>query len=141
MIAVDRDDRGSLTLFAVVLALGLLAMTGLVVDGGAKLTAQRRANHLAEQAARAGAQAVDVAALRAGLNVKLTPPAANSAAQRYLVEAGQPTAHVVVRGDSIEVTVTRHQQTAILGLVGIHRFDVTGHGSARLLVGVQEVRP
>ena len=42
---MGRDDRGSLTLFAVVLALGLLAMTGLVVDGGAKLTAQRRANH------------------------------------------------------------------------------------------------
>ena len=41
-------------------------MAGLVVDGGAQLTATRRANHLAEQAARAGAQAADTAALHTG---------------------------------------------------------------------------
>ena len=136
-----RDDRGSITLFAVVLALGLLAMTGLVVDGGAKLTAQRRANNLAEQAARAGAEVVDVAALRAGSGAKINPRAASEAARAYLAAAGQPTGQVVVRGDSIEVTVTRQQPTAILGLVGIHQLAVTGHGSAQLLEGIREVRP
>ena len=42
-LRVRDPERGSLTLFAVVLALGLLAMAGLVIDGGAQLTAQRRA--------------------------------------------------------------------------------------------------
>lgn len=141
MTGVRRDDRGSLTLFAVVLALGLLAMTGLVVDGGAKLTAQRRANHLAEQAARAGAQAVDLAGLRSGDAPTLASQAAKSTAQAYLAAAGQPAGQVVVRGDSIEVTLTHHQRTAILGLVGIHRLKVTGHGSSQLLIGIQEGRP
>jgi hypothetical protein len=141
VIAVVRDDRGSLTLFAVVLALGLLAMTGLVVDGGANLTAQRRANHLAEQAARAGAQAVDVGALRAGGSPVLTARAATSAAHAYLAAAGQRAGQVVVHGDSIEVTVTRSQPTAILGLLGIHQLTVTGQGSAQLLIGVREAQP
>jgi hypothetical protein len=140
VIAVVRDDRGSLTLFAVVLALGLLAMTGLVVDGGANLTAQRRANHLAEQAGRAGAQAVDVGALRAGGSPVLTARAATSAAHAYLAAAGQPAGQVVVHGNSIEVTVTRSQQTAILGLLGIHQLTVTGRGSAQLLIGVREAQ-
>jgi Putative Flp pilus-assembly TadE/G-like len=141
VIPVIRDDRGSLTLFAVVLALGLLAMTGLVVDGGAKLTAQRRANNLAEQAARAGAEVVDVAALRTGTEVKINPTAASAAARAYLAAAGQPTGQVVVRGDSIDVTVTRQQPTAILGLLGVRELSVTGHGSAQLLEGIREVRP
>lgn len=140
MTAVVRDDRGSLTLFAVVLALGLLSMTGLVVDGGANLTAQRRANHLAEQAARAGAQAVDLGALRAGSSPALTARAATTTAHAYLAAAGQPAGQVVVHGDSIEVTVTHSQDTAILGLLGIHQLMVTGHGSAQLLIGVREAQ-
>ena len=135
-----RDDRGSLTLFAVVLALGLLAMTGLVVDGGAKLTAQRRANHLAEQAARAGAHAVDLTVLRSGQAPTLASQAASSAAQRYLADAGEPPGQVVVRGDSIEVTVSRRERTLILGLVGIGQLEVTGRGTSRLLIGIREER-
>ena len=141
MIAVVRDDRGSLTLFALVLALGLLSMTGLVVDGGANLTAQRRANHLAEQAARAGAQAVDIGALRAGGSPALAARAATSTAHAYLAAAGPPAGQVVVHGDSIEVTITRSQHTAILGLLGIDQLTVTGHGSAQLLIGVREAQP
>src|SRR5215210_8722437 len=83
----DDGERVSVTLFAMVLALGLLAMAGLVIDGGEKLVAQRRANHLAEQAARAGAQAVDIGAVRIG-RPALDAAAAHAAAAGYLAAAG-----------------------------------------------------
>jgi Flp pilus assembly protein TadG len=139
----SRDnERGSLTLFAVVLAFGLLTMVGLVIDGGAKLTAQRRANHLAEQAARAGAQALDVTALRDGRAV-LDPSPARAATADYLAAAGHPRQRyqVTVDAETIKVTVTGRQPTAVLGLVGVHHLDITGRGEARLLVGIREARP
>ena len=136
------NERGSLTLFAVVLAFGLLTMVGLVIDGGAKLTAQRRANHLAEQAARAGAQALDMTALRDGRAV-LDPSPARAATSDYLAAAGHPRQHyrVTVDSETIIVTVTDRQPTAVLGLVGVHHLDITGRGQARLLVGIREARP
>lgn len=48
-------DDGSITLFAVVIFIALLAATGLVVDGGTRLRAARQATAIAEEAARAGA--------------------------------------------------------------------------------------
>jgi Flp pilus assembly protein TadG len=137
-----NKERGSLTLFAVVLAFGLLTMVGLVIDGGAKLTAQRRANHLAEQAARAGAQALDVTALRDGRAV-LDPSPARAATADYLAAAGHPrhSYRITVNNETITVAVTDRQPTAVLGLVGVHHLDITGRGKARLLVGIREARP
>jgi Flp pilus assembly protein TadG len=104
----SRDnERGSLTLFAVVLAFGLLTMVGLVIDGGAKLTAQRHANHLAEQAARAGAQALEVTALRDGRAV-LDPSPARAATADYLAAAGHPRQRYQVTVDRETIKVTRH---------------------------------
>jgi len=128
-------ERGSLTLFAVVMALGLLAMAGLVVDGGAKLTAQRRANNLAEQAARAGAQAADEAALRAG-RTTLDTSRAQAAAVGYLAGAGYPGGTVTVSDATVDVRVGVTAPTTILGILGIHALTVTGQGHAQLLRGV-----
>jgi Flp pilus assembly protein TadG len=134
------DERGSVTLFAVVVVLGLLAMAGLVVDGGAKLTAQRRANNVAEQAARAGAQAADQAALRAGHTV-LDPSRARLAALQYLSAAGHSAGRITVTGAALDVEVTASAPTAILGILGIHTLTVTGRGQARLLRGVYREQP
>lgn len=48
-------DRGSISLFAVVLFFALMAAAGLVFNGGAKIRAAREAAAVAEEAARAGA--------------------------------------------------------------------------------------
>lgn len=135
----DDHERGSLTLFAVVLALGLIAMTGLVIDGGSKLVAQRRANHLAEQAARAGAQAVDLDAVRTNAPA-LDPAAAHAAAAAYLSTAGHQ-GRITVGSNTVEVTIADRQPTAVLGLLGIDHLEVTGRGQARLLIGIAEARP
>ena len=52
------DDRGSLSLFVVVVFVALLVTIGLVVDGGGKIRALQRADAVAAQAARAGGQAI-----------------------------------------------------------------------------------
>jgi len=128
-------DRGSITLFTVVFALALLAMAGLVVDGGAKLTGQRRANNVAEQAARAGAQAADEASLRSG-RTTLDTSLARRAALAYLDAAGYPGGTVTVSGAGVDVRVSLTTPTTILGILGVHSLTVMGTGHAQLLRGV-----
>ena len=59
-------ERGSILLYLLPIALVLLLFAGLVFDGGTALAARGRAADLAAQAARAGADALNQAALRSG---------------------------------------------------------------------------
>jgi hypothetical protein len=59
-------DRGSVSLWLVIFAFTTLALLVLVVDGGQAMNAKSRAADIAEQAARAAADDVNVAGLRAG---------------------------------------------------------------------------
>ncbi len=59
-------ERGSVTLLVVFFTLIALALASLLVDVGGALNARERAADIAEQAARAGANDIDVAALRDG---------------------------------------------------------------------------
>lgn len=61
-----RGERGSFTFAVVFWALMAMMLAGLVVDGGLALTERQRAGDIAEQAARAGADDLDQAALHAG---------------------------------------------------------------------------
>ena len=55
------DERGASTVFIVLFTVAMLAVAGLVIDGGYALGAKREAMNSAEQAARAGADALDEA--------------------------------------------------------------------------------
>jgi ketopantoate hydroxymethyltransferase len=61
-----RADQGSVTVFVVFFSMVALALASLLVDAGNAVNAQERAADLAEQAARAAADAVSVADLRTG---------------------------------------------------------------------------
>lgn len=129
----SRDD-GSVTLFIVVAVVGLLALAGLVVDGGAKVRAVQRADRVAAEAARAAGQSVDVAAVLQGARVRVDPRAAVVAANEYLRAAGLPgEARIADDGTSVAVTVTASVPTVFLGLVGIPEFSVEGHAEASLV--------
>lgn len=131
----EDDDRGSLTIFTAVLAVALLAMAGLVIDGTGKLQAARHANAVAEEAARAGADSLNAAQVRAGGPVTTNPTQAVGAAQAYLA-AAQVTGTVTAPApDRIAVTVTIRRPTDLLGLVGIHSYTGTGHATAALEAG------
>jgi len=129
-----RDDDGAIAAFVVLLMVGFLALLGLVVDGGTALTSHQAAQVEAEQAARAGAGALSVDALRAG-TIQIDAPAALATADGFMAAAGHPGTSVVANG---VVTVRIHYQvpTAILGLIGIDRLDVWAEAAAVNVGGV-----
>jgi Flp pilus assembly protein TadG len=61
-----RRDRGSISLWVVIFAFTTLALLILVVDGGQTMNAKSRAADIAEQAARAAADDINVTNLRGG---------------------------------------------------------------------------
>ena len=69
-----RDgERGSISMFVVIFTITVLMLAGLVYDGGLAIAARQRAADIAEEAARAGANAVDVEALRRNEPLRLDP--------------------------------------------------------------------
>lgn len=125
----QRRDDGTVTAFTVILTAALLACAGLVLDGGLALAARVRAVNLAQEAARAGAQELDLTAYRTTGTITLRPDAAASSARAYLVAAGA-TGDVTTAGTTVTVTVHADQHTQLLGLIGIRNLHVTGHASA-----------
>jgi len=132
-------QTGSVSAFVVLLMVGLFALLGLVVDGGSALTAQQAAASEAEQAARAGAGAVSVDALRSGV-LQLDPQAAVTAAEQFMTAAGHPGTASVSGG---YVTVSLHYRiaTSVLGMIGIHSLPVSASATAFDLQGVTEGTP
>ncbi len=129
------DERGSATAFVVVLTVALLAVAGLVFDGGLTLAAHRRAFNEAEAAARAGAQAVDLDALRAGRGVMVNRAEAERRVHDHLATSGYD-ATVQVEGALVHVQVRFQQGTTILSSLGVGPLTVHGEGEARAVRGV-----
>lgn len=96
-------ERGSVSAFVAVIALGLVMVAGLVYDGGQVLAAQATARDLAANAARAGAQELDLDTLRADGVARLDPARASAAAEGYLRANGVEGSAVV---DGADITVT-----------------------------------
>jgi len=100
-------DRGSLAVYIVVLAPFLLLIAGLVVDGGGALVARQRAADEAGQAARTGANQLDLAQLRDNNVVAVDVALAQQAVDQYFTLAGNsPTHSTQVSADKVTVTVT-----------------------------------
>lgn len=108
-----RDERGSITAFVAVVAVALVMVAGMAYDGGQVIHAHNAARNDAEQAARAGAQRIDVTHLRLTNEPRLDPAEAESSALAYLAQVGS-TGTVTVSGADITVTVTRRQELRIL---------------------------
>jgi hypothetical protein len=138
LAAGGRDrDRGALSLMIVILFVALAALAGIVVDGGAKLTADENADALAQEAARAGATTVDVSGAYSRGAFVVNAQQAVAAAGRYLVAAGYDHYAVSAIGDrTIRVTVTITQPTRFLSLIGVRSFSCTGTATASLVTGV-----
>jgi hypothetical protein len=100
-----RDDWGAMSTFLAVIALAMLMAAGLALDGGRKVAALQKATHLADGAARAGAQAVDLDVLRTTGELRVLPDQATTRATDYLVKLGQ-TGQVSVSGESVTVTIS-----------------------------------
>jgi hypothetical protein len=107
------DDRGTITAFVAVVGLALVMVAGMAYDGGQVIAAQATARSDAAKAARAGAQEIDIAHLRATGEAILDPARAEAAALGYLEQASTPGT-VTVDGASLTVTVSITQPMRIL---------------------------
>ena len=134
---IRRDpDRGSVTAYLLVMTVALVVLAGLVLDGGAALAAHGRAADTAQQAARAGADALDETTLRAVTPAGLTPtPAAARAAAAAVLAAADVTGEVTVNGSTVTVTAHASKPTAILAIVGIDQVRGTATATAIPLHG------
>ncbi len=127
------DQTGSITTTVPLLVLTVMVLVGFAFDGGNVITAHRRAVNLAEQAARAGAERLDIAALRSRGQYRLDRAAARAAAVAYLANTGTRGQVQLGRdtdGDYVEVVVDWTQPALFAGLLGRSRFAGTGRGRA-----------
>lgn len=135
-------DDGAVTLFVAIAMVGLLALAGLVVDGGAKVRAVQRADRVAAEAARAGGQAIDLAAVLEGSDIAVDRHAALVAAESYLRDSGvEGSARVIDGGSGMAVSTTTSAPTVFLGLIGVPEFTVRGSAEVSLVHSVRGVRP
>lgn len=113
MIGRVGDETGSISAFVAVVAFALVMVAGMAYDGGQVISAHNAARNDAEQAARAGAQQIDLTHLRKTNEPRLDTAKAESAALDYLAQSGA-TGTVAVADASVTVTVTRVQPLRIL---------------------------
>jgi Flp pilus assembly protein TadG len=133
------DAGAAATLFVLGFAVMLMGVAGLVVDGGLAINARERIADDAEQAARAGAQHIDEAALRADGTLRLASTEARQAARVFLTDQGYSPGDVMVIDNGVEITVRveRQEPTALLQLIGISDFDVAAEASAAAESGIE----
>jgi len=129
-------ERGALTLMLAMLMVALLALAGLVIDGGRKLNENASADAVAQEAARAGAGMVNTSAAYASGSFRVDPGQAVSAARAYLAGAGYKGSVTVTGADQIRVTVTVTEHTLVLSLIGIDTMKAKGTAVASLVAGV-----
>jgi hypothetical protein len=134
------DERGSgyIAAFLVLFAVLTLGGVGVLADSARIAAAERHASSAAFEAARAGAQAIDVGARRDGI-IAIDPiaarAAAHDAASKLLADSNATITAVTVDGDEVVVTVTSHVDSWFHVISGR---TVTETGRARLVAGITE---
>ncbi|MCF2435648.1 Tad domain-containing protein [Streptomyces thinghirensis] len=124
-------------MFVAVCVVALIGIIGVAVDGGGKMRATERADHVAGEAARAGGQAIDPTAAISGESIdgqaagcRRRSAGLSPVCRRYR------TVSVSADGKRLTVHTSDVYATRFLPVVGIGSMPVTGYGSATLLHGV-----
>ena len=131
------SERGAVAVLLVLLTPVLLAAAGLVLDGGRVIDARQRAADIAEQAARAGVDQVDLTALRGTGRDLLDPAAAARRACGFVATAEPGAGCLAVPGPgALTVHVRTATPTVLLGLLGIARVRTDSQATARPQLGV-----
>jgi len=142
--APNAGDAGAVTVILLLLSGAFLAFAGLVWDGGRAITARQHAADLAEQAARAGADDLDVAAARRqGIDAIDAPQAITDACRYVRVTALGAQCTATATATAVTVRVTTRTPTVLLGLVGLSSLTTRGSATAGAVRGVisGEVEP
>ncbi|MGJ7442969.1 TadE family protein [Aquipuribacter sp. MA13-6] len=136
-----RGERGSATVWLLLLVPALVFATGLVVDGGRAIAVRQEAIGLASQAARAAIDQMDLSGYRGSGGVRpVAPGAAQSAACTWISEH-RPDARcaATTHGQGrVEVTVTLTFRPVLLGAAGVGERAISASAQARPAVGDTE---
>lgn len=134
-------DRGSVSVFVILLASLVLLMMGLAVDVSGHIHAMQEARAIAREAARVGGQQMEITTAMRGQGTVAEPGRAAAAANAYLASAGVSGSASVSGPTSIQVDVTTTYQTRFLSIVGIGSLSATGSADSRItrsLEGVEQ---
>lgn len=142
-----RDERGSVMPFVVIVSLGIIMLAALVIDGGRQLNAKGRAIAYAQEAARAGAQAIDVADPRLDLITSQAMQVANTYCRQAMGQDDQlvrcEATITTVTDDAgtfraVRVTAQVQQPAILLGIINKHILTSSGTALARPVSGITE---
>lgn len=133
-----RDERGSALLLAAIVAVLIVALTGVLVVAGLVRAAGERARGAADLAALAGARVLDEQAGR----TPAVPDAERSAEQACAAVSaaarlnGAEATHCAVKGDEVEyvVTVAVRADVRVVGLM----FPLQAYANAGMITGALE---
>jgi Flp pilus assembly protein TadG len=128
----------------IVLIVMLFAVAGLIYDGGRAINARQQTFDDVEQAARAGANQIDMDLFRSSGIVVIQQDAAIAAATSYLMELNQTRSwsydpariSVTASAAEVEVVAERTVPTGMLQLVFVNSFDVRGAASSQPEIGI-----
>ena len=134
-------EGGQVIVMVAITMVGLVAVVGLVSDGGLVFAQRRDLQNVADAAALAGAMQIDEETYRLSGSVVLDEQAAYRAAVGYLEDEGGPTYSVVVRPAGVEVAVSRDASTGFLRVVGIDDVEISAQATAEPRHGVASAVP
>lgn len=151
MRRLRNRDRGSIAPLVPIVLIALFFLGGLLIDGSRALNVRGNAQAYAEEAARAGATAVDLTSA----TLKLDQAQARAMVARYCAQIGknssitvlscgldgsQPFSDAVTCG-GVEAQIVVHTEvklqidTTLLGMFGPRKLTGTGHAQARPIEG------
>jgi Flp pilus assembly protein TadG len=137
-------DRGSVSLYLAIFAIAAFALLALLVDGGTAINAKERAADIAEQAARAAVNQVDVGDLRSNNPTVVIGPGACEAAAN-IVDRYPMTSHTTARMTNCNApvgattaTVYVSVQTTPVFPAFFGSFTMTSHASAKPVCGITQ---
>ena len=138
------SQRGQAVIWTAVMLPLFLATVGLAVDGGLVFAGRRELQNVADSAARAGAQQIDVRAYREsrGRSVVLDEPEAKRIAAEYGTSQGSDLkVRVDVEPRRVRVVVARDTPTSFTRLVGIDEVRLTASATAEIRHGIERGEP
>lgn len=127
-----HDERGSVTVWGVLIAVVLIMVIGITVDLTGQVNAQQRAHDLAQQAGRTAANQVQASQVMRGQSPQIDTAAARTAASNYLRTAGVDGSVTITGPTTLSVHVTIVYQPKFLGTAGIGPKSVSGDATIQL---------
>jgi uncharacterized membrane protein len=122
-------DRGSIAIGGLLLSLALVLLIGTGVDIAHAFIIRRDLTAIADSAALAGGQQLDLQAWRQG-TLSLDPEQAEQAAEAELAANPEITGRAQAQPSSITVEAHQRFPTIVLRLVGIAELTVTATATA-----------